>query len=756
MLKRYYYYAIWVSTVFMLIAISVSDCNCDDDEDDDGLWSIQNILQYQKTSDFLIAVAYFSIPIELLYFITCSNVPFKWVLVQFIAFIVLCGITHLFNGWTNYGPHSFQLMMALTVFKILTALVSCATAITLLTLIPLLLKFKVRELFLKQNVLELNQEVGFMKKQKEASLHVRMLTQEIRKSLDKHTILHTTLVQLSNTLDLHNCAVWMPCKNKMNLTYELKARISSKRRTLSLPIEDGDVIEIRKTKGVRILRSDSALAKASSADGDGIVTGGGVAAIRMPMLKVSNFKMAGVSTPEFVETSYALLVLILPSENKRGWSKDEMEIVGVVADQVAVALSHASVLEESQFMREQLEERNRLLQQAKEEALMANKARNAFQKVMSRAMRKPMYSISGLLSIFESAAAQRNIVETIVRTSNVLSTLINDAVEISAKDVGRFPLEIRPFRLHPMIKEACCMIKCLCVCKGLGFFVDLQNSLPNQVMGDDRRTFQVLLHMVGHLLDVNDATDGSVIFRVASDSTNARPGIWKQHEEHVSIKFELEITDHTMTMATIISEKHKEDIVSKKGLSFRLCKKLVQMMQGNIWISSSKQGNHKEIMTLVLKFQIQPMIRTMLEFGEQQPRSNSSMFRGLRVLVVDEDDVNRFVTKKLLEKLGCLVSVVRSGSECLIHLGNSVQTSFQVVFLDLHMPDMDGFEVTKEIQRFRSRNCPLIIAITASEEDKLWERCLHAKMNGLLRKPIVLQQFADELCRALQRAKEVV
>ncbi|KAJ6292065.1 hypothetical protein OIU76_024049 [Salix suchowensis] len=135
-----------------------------------------------------------------------------------------------------YGPHSFQLILSLTIAKFLTALVSCATAITLLTLIPLLLKWKVRELFLKQNVLELDQEVGMMKKQKEASWHVRMLTQEIRKSLDRHTILYTTLVELSKTLDLHNCAVWMPNENRteLHLTHELKGNSKNYRRSIHL------------------------------------------------------------------------------------------------------------------------------------------------------------------------------------------------------------------------------------------------------------------------------------------------------------------------------------------------------------------------------------------------------------------------------------------------------------------------------------------------------------------------------------------
>ncbi|CAN6582177.1 unnamed protein product [Malus baccata var. baccata] len=495
-------------------------CNCD-----------------EEVSDFLIAVAYFSIPIELLYFVSCSNFPFKWVLLQFIAFIVLCGLTHLLNAWTYYGRYTFQLMLSLTIAKFLTALVSCATAITLSTLFPMILKVKVRELFLRQNVMELDQEVGMMKIQKEASCHVRMLTQEIRKSLDKHTILYTTLVELSKTLDLHNCAVWMLNEKggEMNLTHELKVSTSRKYRC-SIPINDPDVLEIRESERVMILRPDSALGSASSGESG---ESGAVAAIRMPMLQASNFKGG---TPQLVDTHYAILVLVLPIANSGGWSHNELEIVEVVADQVAVALSHAAVLEESQLMREKLGEQNRALQQAKKNrfkhsikthkqtnfikknAMMASQARHSAQKVMSHGMRGLMHKILGLLSMFQENLSfeQSIIVDTTAKTSYVLCTLINDVMEMSAKDNGRFLLEMKPFELHSMIKEAACLAKCLCMYKGFSFEIDVQSSLPNQVIGDEKRTFQVLLHMIGYLLSTYNG-GGTVIFWAISESGSDGP-----------------------------------------------------------------------------------------------------------------------------------------------------------------------------------------------------------------------------------------
>lgn len=723
-----------------------SHCNCDDE----GFWSLTSILECQKVSDFLIAVAYFSIPIELIYFISCSNVPFKWVLVEFIAFIVLCGMTHLLNGWIYYGLHSFQLILSLTIFKFLTALVSCATAITLITLIPLLLKVKVREVFLRQNVLELDQEVGMMKKKKEASWHVRMLTREIRKSLDKHTILYTTLVELSKTLDLQNCAVWMPNETKtaMTLTHELKPDLS-KTYSKNIPVDDPDVREISENKGVRILSPDSALGIASSGDSS---EPGSVAAIRMPMLNFSNFKGG---TPELVQACYAILVLVLPNSPARVWSYHELEIVEVVADQVAVALSHAKVLEESQLMREKLGEQNRILQQAKKDAVMANQARDSFQKVMSQGMRRPMHSIIGLLSMFEEnlSIEQKILVNTMVRTGNVLSTLINDVMEIPTKDNGRFPLEMRPFNLHSMIREAACLAKCLFVYQGIDFSPDVQSSLPEQLIGDGRRTFQVLLHMVGYLLHA--MRGGSVVFRVSAENgsggKNDKWGMWRPGatNDFISIKFEFDIPGCPTDTAR---RTHK----NKEGLSFNMCKRLAQMMQGDIWVSLTPFGLPQR-MTLLLRFQHQRYIAppfTELEtpsVSEQtDPNLNPGpLFNGLRVLVADDDNMNRKVTKRVLEKLGCEVSAVSSGFECLSAVAPSVN-AFRIIFLDLHMPDIDGFEVAKRIRKLHSRNGPVIIALTASAEENIWERCIKAGMNGLIWKPVILQGIVDELRRVLQ------
>ncbi|KAK4755700.1 hypothetical protein SAY87_009457 [Trapa incisa] len=740
-------------------------CIC---EDEGSLWSIESILECQRVSDFLIAVAYFSIPIELLYFVSCSNVPFKWVLFQFIAFIVLCGLTHLLNGWT-YVHHPFQLMLALTIFKILTALVSCATAIILVTLIPLLLKVKVREFMLKKKAWDLGREVGIILKQKEAGLHVRMLTQEIRKSLDRHTILYTTLVELSKTLGLQNCAVWMPNEEKteMNLTHELRGRNYASLDSFAIPISDPDVMRIKGTDGINLLDPESSLAAGS---GGGSREAGPVAAIRMPMLRVCNFKGG---TPELIQACYAILVLVLPSGQPRSWTNHELEIIKVVADQVAVAISHAAVLEESQLMREKLEEQNRALQQAKKDAMMASQARNSFQEVMNDGLRRPMHTVMGLLSVLAEdgnmSLEQKTIVDAMARTGNVLSTLMNDVMDIWGKDQdGRFSLEVKQFHLHAMIREAASLSKCLCIYKGFGFSIEVDRSLPDVVMGDERWVFQVILHMVGNLL--SDSNQGGlVILRIFSDNGNQGAGggvgdhlrwaTWRSNasDGYVYIRFEVGISNDishsegSVSNVQLGGRRYYSNGV-EEGLSFSICKRLVQLMQGNIWVVPNRYG-FAQSMTLLLPFQYKRPSFFKSDDSPEYIANSNSRLRSIKVLIAETDDLNRMVTRKLLEKLGCRVLAVGgSGFECLnaINSSNGSGSQFDIALLDLHMPEVDGFEVASRVRKFGSRSMLLLIALTTRGEDDVWERCLQVGINGVIRKPVTLKGMAMELQRVLQ------
>lgn len=321
------------------------------------------LIKYQYISDFFIALAYFSIPLELIYFAKkSSSFPYRWVLIQFSAFIVLCGTTHLINLWT-FTMHTKTVDIIMTVAKVTTAVVSCATALTLIHIIPDLLGVKTRELFLKKKADELDREMGLVRTQEETGRHVRMLIHEIRSTLDRHTILKTTLVGLGRTLGLEECALWMPSRSgsSLELTHTLRHPTPAGSSVqINLPV----VNQVFSTNRAIIVPHTSPLARIRTVQGRHVPLD--VAAVRIPLLHLSNFQ------PELSAKSYGIMVLILPSDSARKWLAHELELIEVIADQVAVALSHAAILEESMRARDLLTEQNVALDLALREAEMAD------------------------------------------------------------------------------------------------------------------------------------------------------------------------------------------------------------------------------------------------------------------------------------------------------------------------------------------------------------------------------------------------
>lgn len=304
-------------------------CNCVEPQ-----WSPDDLLmRYQYISDFFIALAYFSIPLELIYFVKKSAIfPYRWVLVQFGAFIVLCGATHLISLWT-FTAHSRTVAVVLTTAKVLTAVVSCATALMLIHIIPDLLSVKTRELFLKKKAAELDREMGLMRTQEETGRHVRMLTHEIRSTLDRHTILNTTLVELGKTLALEECTLWMPTTNGQDLELCHTLRQPDP-LPVTVPIYHQTIKQVFSSHRAVVISPNSPVCITRTRSGKYVT--GDVVAVRVQLLHLTNFHVGDWADPS--KRPYALMVLMLPSDSARRWHVHELELVEVVAEQVSELL----------------------------------------------------------------------------------------------------------------------------------------------------------------------------------------------------------------------------------------------------------------------------------------------------------------------------------------------------------------------------------------------------------------------------------
>ncbi|KAL2472748.1 Ethylene receptor 1 [Forsythia ovata] len=716
------------------------------------------LMKYQYISDFFIALAYFSIPLELVYFVKKSAVfPYRWVLVQFGSFIVLCGATHLINLWT-FTMHSRTVAVVMTTAKILTAVVSCATALMLVHIIPDLLSVKKRELYLKKKAAQLDREMGLIRTQEETGRYVRMLTHEIRSTLDRHTILKTTLIELGRTLALEECALWMPTHTglELQLSYTLRHQYPM---GFIVPIQLPVINQVFSSNRAVKISSSSPVARLRPA---GKYTTGEVVAVRVPLLHLSNFQIN--DWPELTTKRYALMVLVLPSDSARQWHVHELELVEVVADQVAVALSHAAILEESLRARDLLMEQNVALDLARREAETAVRAHNDFLAVMNHEMRTPVHAIIALSSLLQETKLtpeQRLMVETILRSSSLLATLINDVLDLSRLKDGSLKLDIRTLSLHVLFWEALNLIRPIASVKKLFVTLSFSSDMPEHAIGDEKRLMQVLLNIVGNAVKFTRVGSISISASVAKSESlrdPRAPGFFPVPSDnhfylHVQVKDTgsginpQEIPNLFTKFAQSQSSGTKNS--SGSGLGLAISKRFVNLMEGHIWIESEGLGKGSTAI-FVVKLGIPGRSHeSILPFVPKVPENRvPTKFLGLKVVLMDENGVGRMVTKGILMHLGCEVLTVSSGDECLRVLIHE----HKVVFLDVSLPGIDSYELSVRIHEKFSQHFsrPFIVALMGNRDKLMTENCLRAGMDGVVPKPVSVEKMRSALSELLE------
>ncbi|KAK9024449.1 hypothetical protein V6N11_004611 [Hibiscus sabdariffa] len=646
----------------------------------------------------------------------------------------------------------------MTTAKVLTALVSCITALMLVHIIPDLLSVKTRELFLKNKAAELDREMGLIRTQEEIGRHVRMLTHEIRSTLDRHTILRTTLVELGRTLSLEECALWMPTRTglELQLSYTLRQQNPV---GYTVPIHLPVINQVFSTNHAVKISPNCPVARLRPA---GKYVTGEVVAVRVPLLHLSNFHIN--DWPELSTKRYALMVLMLPSDSARQWHVHELELVEVVADQVAVALSHAAILEESMRARNLLMEQNVALDLARREAETAIRARNDFLAVMNHEMRTPMHAIialSSLLQETELTPEQRLMVETILKSSNLLATLINDVLDLSRLEDGSLKLDLGTFNLYAVFREVLKLIKPITSVKKLHVSLSLAPDLPEYAVGDEKRLMQTILNVVGNAVKFSKEGSISITAFVAKAETlrdsRAPEFLLVPSDNHFYLRVQVKDSGCGISpqdIPKLFTKFAQNQLTATRnpggsGLGLAICKRFVNLMEGHIWIESEGLGKGCTAIFIVKLGIPEHMNHTKLPYMTKMPTNHrQTTFSGLKVLVMDENGVSGVVTKELLIHLGCDVTMVGSGDECL----QLVSHEHKVVFMDICVPGTDSQRITSRIhEKFAKRSeRPLIVALTGNTDKLTKENCMRIGMDGLILKPVSLDKMRSVLSDLLE------
>jgi CheY-like chemotaxis protein len=336
---------------------------------------------------------------------------------------------------------------------------------------------------------------------------------------------------------------------------------------------------------------------------------------------------------------------------------------------------------------------------------------------------------------------QRNYAEQVEQSGEHMLTIINDILDISQIETGRVELEATHFDLYETVERACVPAGLEAQAKGVKLEVNVDPRAPREVLGDGARVRQVIMNLVGNA--VKFTATGSVSVRVAE---RTEPGVQ-------GVRFE--VADTGIGIDPAVIERMFEPFVQAdgsttrkyggNGLGLSIAKELVELMGGIIGGESEPGRGSSFWFEVPLQKVATTSGHTVRERSvmreERSPDPNAPI-----VLVVEDSPVNRLVTVRVLERCGYRVHVVNDGREALDALSTQV---YDVVLMDCQMPEVDGYEATRELRQREqggSRHTP-VIAMTAHAMTGDRERCLDAGMDDYLAKPVRSQALVEVLER---------
>jgi two-component system sensor histidine kinase/response regulator len=391
-------------------------------------------------------------------------------------------------------------------------------------------------------------------------------------------------------------------------------------------------------------------------------------------------------------------------------------------------------------------ERTQQLQEAKEAAEKANLAKSEFLSNMSHELRTPLNAILGftqLLQLEESINdAQKEQLGYMLSGGNHLLELINSVLDLSAIESGNITLQKREFSPQALLLDLKKTIQFKASEKGLALDMIIVNNLPAKVLGDELKLRQILINLINNAIKFTNK--GSItITATCCNHPDANLSYLSFAIADTGVGISPQDLEKLFTAFFQTEESQKQE---GTGLGLTISQRLAKVMGGEITVVSTL-GVGTVFTLQSLPFQVVSS-ETINNDSTNITAFSQKDISTLRILLAEDNNFNRILILKMLDNLGCKADVTTNGIEVLEALQKS---SYDVILMDMQMPEMDGIEATKRIvANYDVNQRPVIIAVTAFALKEDRDRCFAIGVDDYISKPIQI----NELNEALQRVRQ--